>query len=314
MTVMVLTGGVGGAKLALGLYRNLPANDLIAVVNTGDDFGHLGLHVSPDLDTLMYTLAGLSNPQTGWGRDGESWRFMQALEELGGPTWFALGDTDLALNVQRSALLKEGRSLSEITRAFCERLNVAAKLLPMSDDPVRTHVHSEDGVLAFQEYFVARRCEPKVTGFSFVGSDKARAQTEVLASMHDGRLRAIIVCPSNPFISIDPILSIPKIRDTLTRLMLPVVAVSPVVDGKAIKGPTTKMMRELGIECSSLAVRRHYGSLISGFVVDSSDEVSDEAFDLPILRTDTIMTDLADKTRLAGEVLAFAESLRRSPA
>jgi LPPG:FO 2-phospho-L-lactate transferase len=307
--VVALSGGIGGAKLALGLYRLLPPDSLMVVCNTGDDFEHLGLHISPDLDTVMYTLAGLANPETGWGRADETWTFMAALAQLGGETWFRLGDADLATHVERTRRLGAGESLSNITADFCRRLGVRARLVPMCDGPVRTMVHSDDGVLPFQRYFVEQRCAPRVSGFEFRGADAARPPAAVLKALESERLEAVVICPSNPFISIDPILAVPGMRAALAGCRAPVVAISPIIGGRAVKGPSAKMMAELGRQASARAVAEHYGELLNGFVLDTADAADAEHIDRPCLATRTLMTSADDKRALAAEVLAFAGRL-----
>jgi LPPG:FO 2-phospho-L-lactate transferase len=253
-TVLALSGGIGGAKLALGLSRVLPPEQLIVVANTGDDFEHLGLSISPDLDTLMYTLADMSDPERGWGRREETWTFMTALAALGGETWFQLGDGDLATHVERTRRLAAGDTLSHITGDFCRRIGIAARILPMSDDRVRTRVRCAEGWLDFQDYFVRRRCAPAVKELSYEGAASARPQPAFMAALADARLRAIIICPSNPYLSVDPILALPGVRAALKTCPAPVIAVSPIVGGRAVKGPTAKMMRELGRPATATAV------------------------------------------------------------
>lgn len=313
MRVAALSGGVGGAKLALGLSKLLPPADLTIVANVGDDFEHLGLYVAPDLDTLMYTLAGLSNPETGWGQAGESWNFLAALGELGGETWFRLGDRDLATHVERTRRLRSGETLSRATAALCAGLGVASRILPASDQKVRTLVQTAQGPLAFQHYFVRERCAPAVTGFVFEGAAAARPAPGVLAALSDPALGAVVICPSNPFISIDPILAVPGLAAALREAPAPVIAVSPIVGGDALKGPTAKMMRELGLPSSAAAVARHYGDLLDGFVLDTADAAlapEIEAAGLPVLVTDTVMRTLEDRIALARAVMALAERLR----
>jgi LPPG:FO 2-phospho-L-lactate transferase len=307
--VVALSGGIGGAKLALGLYRALPADSLMVACNTGDDFEHLGLSISPDLDTVLYTLAGIANPDAGWGRAGETWTFMQALEQLGGETWFRLGDGDLATHVERTRRLAAGDSLSAITDDFCQRLGVRARLIPMCDEPVRTMVETADGVLPFQRYFVERRCEPTVTGFRFEGAGAARPAPALSQALAGESLEAVAICPSNPFISIAPILAVPGLRAAIAACRAPVVAVSPIIGGRAVKGPTAKMMAELGVPRSARAVAEHYGGLLDGFVLDAADADEAEAIDLPCLATRTLMTSEGDKRALAREVLSFAGRL-----
>ncbi len=310
---VALAGGVGGAKLADGLARLLGA-ELSVIVNTGDDFEHLGLHIAPDLDTVMYTLAGIANPATGWGVAGESWNFLAQLAKLGGPTWFRLGDHDVATHVLRSAALRAGTSLTAITSDLCRRLGIAARVLPMSDDPVRTVVHSADGDLAFQDYFVARRCEVPVTGFSFAGAEQARPSGEVLSTLRAAELEAIILCPSNPFVSIDPILSVPGMRSLIAEARVPVVAVSPIIGGTAVKGPAAKMMLELGLNPSAAAVAAHYRALATGFVLDGADAALAPSVirqGMAVKVAPTLMRSSEDRIALAETCIAFARELTR---
>ena len=304
MNVVALAGGVGGAKLAHGLSLSLSPSELTIIVNTGDDFEHLGLHISPDLDTVMYTLAGLAHPDTGWGLAGETWNFLEALERLGGDTWFRLGDRDLATHVERSRRLWAGATLTEVTAALCRALGVGPRVLPMTDDVVETRVQTSAGELDFQEYFVHQQCRPRVRGFRFAGLESATATDQVLAAIASAGL--VVFCPSNPFVSLDPILSLPRVREGLASK--PVVAVSPIVGGRAIKGPAAKMMTELRLEVSPVAVARHYAGLLRGFVVDRVDEALAPAMregGVRVLVTNTIMKTAADRARLAGEVLQF---------
>ena len=310
---MALSGGIGGAKLVLGMAGILPAKQLAVVVNTGDDFEHLGLHVSPDIDTLLYTLAGISNPETGWGRANESWSFMSALGELGADTWFRLGDKDLALNVYRTHRLRSGQTLTEITADLAGRLGLSVAVIPMSDDPVRTYLDTDSGLLEFQEYFVRRQCEPAVSGIHFKGSECARPSPAFENLLHSDELAAVIICPSNPFLSIDPMLSIPGVRDSLVSCTAPVIAVSPVIRGRSMKGPTAKIMGELGVPVAASAVAKHYEGLIDGFVLDSSDTDSADSLadsGLKLAMTNTVMQTLDDRISLARNVLEFAHSLR----
>jgi LPPG:FO 2-phospho-L-lactate transferase len=308
---LALSGGVGGAKLALGLSKRLPPDDLLVVANTGDDFDHLGFLICPDIDTVTYTLAGVANPETGWGRADEGWRFMESLEAIGGETWFRLGDRDLALHVERRRRLDAGESLSDATAAIADKLGVTANIAPMSDQPVRTIVETPDGPLIFQHYFVREQCAPRVTGFRFEGAEMAEPAPAFAAAL-ESDLDAIVICPSNPFISIDPILAIPGVPAAIRNNPAPVIAVSPIVGGQAIKGPTAKMMAELGLPSGAVAVARHYGALLDGFVLDTCDaDLADEvkALGIAVLVTDTIMKSLDDKMRLAAEVLDFARSI-----
>ncbi len=305
--ILAITGGVGGAKLGLGLAQLLSPEELIFAVNAGDDFTHMGLEISPDLDTLTYTLADLANPDTGWGRRDESWEFMAALAEMGGETWFQLGDRDLALHVRRTDLLRQGASRTEAAAIIGRALGVAFQLLPMSDESVRTTVHTDRGALAFQHYFVRDRCQPEVTGFEFQGLDAARPNPAILSCL-DG-VDGIVICPSNPYVSVDPMLHLPGMRDALLAASAPVVAVSPIVGGAAIKGPTAKMMRELAIPNTAAAVAAHYGDLLDGFILDEQDKGLEDALGVPAIVTQTVMVTLQDRVNLARDVLAFVQKL-----
>jgi LPPG:FO 2-phospho-L-lactate transferase len=309
VSVVALSGGVGGAKLALGLSRVLPPEELIVVCNTGDDFEHLGLCISPDIDTVMYTLAGLANQELGWGRGDETWSFMETLGALGGETWFRLGDRDLAVHVERTRRLRAGKMLTAITADLCVRLGVAPRVLPMSDDPVRTRVRTDEGWIDFQDYFVRRRCEPVVHELAFHGATEARAQPDFLAALAAPALKAVVICPSNPFISIDPILALPALRQALAACAAPVVAVSPIIAGRAVKGPTAKMMTELGLRVDPLTVAAHYGGLIDGYVMDEADSQMAAMLDLPVETTRTLMQSLDDRAALARAVLALADRI-----
>ena len=301
--VLALSGGIGGAKLALGLYRILPPGALTVVANTGDDFEHLGLAISPDIDTLLYTLAGLDNPQLGWGRRNETWTFMKALGSLGGETWFNLGDGDLATHVVRTRRLAAGHSLSQITDDFRRRLGISARLMPMTDDRVRTRLRTAEGWLDFQDYFVRQRCAPVVRQIAFAGADEARPQPDFLAALADDKLRAVVICPSNPFISIDPILSLPEAREGLRVCPAPVIAVSPIIGGKAVKGPTAKMMAELGLPVDAAAVARHYGDILDIYIADESDAGTVGDPGVPVICAPTLMLSLRDREALARTVL-----------
>jgi len=342
MRLVALAGGVGGAKFADGLAqivaprtqgnhdlridanlhesiredsRRFADNSLTVIVNIGDDFDHLGLRVCPDLDTVMYTLAGIANPETGWGITGETWNAIDMLGRYGGETWFRLGDRDLGMHLFRTAALRQGKRLTEIVAEACARLGVSARVLPATDSPVPTNVDTDQGTLAFQEYFVRRHCEPAVRGLRFEGIESARPTTEVLAAIEAADL--IVLCPSNPFVSIDPILAIgdysPRsgaewgLRERLKRK--PVVAVSPIIGGEAVKGPAAKMLRELGYESSSFSVARHYADFLDMFVIDTVDReqrLEIERLGMRVLVTDTLMKSVEDRTRLAEEVLEFA--------
>jgi LPPG:FO 2-phospho-L-lactate transferase len=298
--IVALAGGVGGAKFAHGLAQTIPAENLTVIVNTGDDFEHYGLYVCPDLDTVCYTLAGLANPETGWGRVNESWNVIENTSRLGGPAWFRLGDQDLATHLERTRRLKEGQALSQVTREFCSAWGIEQTVLPMSDRPVRTIVETEAGDLAFQEYFVHRRCEPRVRGFRFEGVESAEPAPGVRAAIQSAD--AVVICPSNPWVSIDPILRIVK------RIEKPVVAISPIIGGQTVKGPAAKMYRELGIEPSALAVARHYCGLTTGFVLDHIDrqlEGEIRSLSMRTLVTNTLMNSHDDRKQFAMDVLNF---------
>lgn len=299
MKIVALAGGVGGAKLAHGLAQILPPEDLTVIVNTGDDFEHYGLYICPDLDTVCYTLAGLANSETGWGRVGETWNVIENAKRLGGPGWFNLGDQDLGTHLERTRRLKAGDPLSQITRDFCRAWGIEHTVLPMSDQPVRTMVDTDEGELAFQEYFVHRRCEPRVKGFRFEGVDVAEPALGTREALQSAD--AVIICPSNPWVSIDPILHV------IQRIEKPVFAVSPIIGGQTVKGPAAKMYGELGIEPSALAVANHYRGLLKGFVMDSVDAgLIESVRDLtPVCVTNTLMRSHDDRMQLAREVMRF---------
>jgi LPPG:FO 2-phospho-L-lactate transferase len=310
--VLALSGGVGGAKLVLGLSAVLPAGELAVAVNTADDFEYLGLHVSPDLDTVLYTLAGLSDPVRGWGRADESWNFMSALASLGAETWFALGDRDLAVHVERTRRLRAGESLTSIAADMASRLGVAVLIVPITDSPVRTVVHTRDGPLPFQDYFVRHRWAPVVTAIAFAGAAEAQPSAGFADAIADPGLSAVIIAPSNPWLSIDPILAVPGVREALEHVQVPVIAVSPIIHGQAVKGPTAKIMRELGIDSTSSAIARHYDGLIDGLVIDESDAADADRIGVPVAVTRTLMNNLDDRRHLAQAVLAFAKTLART--
>jgi LPPG:FO 2-phospho-L-lactate transferase len=282
---------------------------LTVIANTGDDFEHLGLAISPDVDTTLYTLAGVVNPETGWGRRDETWSFMQVIEGLGGPAWFRLGDRDLATHVERTRRLRAGETLTAVTAHLGARLGIAASVLPMSDDPVRTVVASDAGVLAFQEYFVREQCRPVVQRIYYEGAEAAVPTRQVLGAFSAPDLAGVIICPSNPWLSIDPILAVPGLREAMRASGVPVIAVSPIVAGKAVKGPTAKIMAELGLAPSALTIARHYAGLIDGFVLDTCDAALAAEIGVPTKVTDTIMRTLEDKTALARHCLSFCGEL-----
>lgn len=304
--VLALSGGVGGAKLAVGLARVLPPDALDIVVNTGDDFMHLGLAISPDLDSVLYALAGVADAERGWGRAGETWQFMAALRELGGADWFALGDQDLALHVERTRRLAAGETLTAATAALAAALGVRVRLLPMSDDAVRTIVDTDEGSLPFQHYFVRRRCEPRLRGVRFDGADRAHPARELLALAHDRTLRAVVLCPSNPWLSVDPLLALPGVREALAACPVPVVAVSPLVAGRAVKGPAAKLMAELGLAVSHRSIAQHYTGLVDVLVVDADEPGLAQPGGPRIVLAPTLMQTLEDRERLARTVLEAA--------
>lgn len=300
MKIVALAGGVGGAKLADGLAQVLKPEELTIVVNTGDDFEHYGLYISPDLDTICYTLAGKANTETGWGRADESWNMIESVATLGGPDWFRLGDKDLGTHLERTRRLKEGDPLSKITHDFCKAWKIEHKILPMSDQPVRTMVQTDEGELAFQEYFVHRSCGPRVKGFRFENADKAEPAPGVIEAIQTAD--AAVICPSNPWVSIDPILQVIKSIDK------PAVAVSPIIGGRAVKGPVAKMFMELGIEPSAFAVANHYAGLVHGFVLDQIDSQLIESvrgLNMQTYVTNTLMKSLDNRKHLASEILNF---------
>lgn len=307
--VVALSGGVGGAKLAHGLARVLAAGELTIIVNTGDDFRHLGLMVSPDIDAVVYALAGLSDPVKGWGRRDETWSFMAALAGLGGESWFQLGDADLAMHVERSWRLAAGEPLSAVTDRIRRRLGIGARILPMSDDPVRTRLLTDAGWLDFQEYFVHRRCQPAVRALEYAGAGSARAQADALVALGRPDLRAVVICPSNPFLSIEPMLALPELRAALGQTAAPVVAVTPIIGGQAVKGPAAKMLRELGLEASSAAVARRYAGLVDLFLSDAADPAPEPVPGVEFARAPTLMTRVEEREGLARAVLGLADQL-----
>lgn len=306
MKIVALAGGVGGAKFVHGLAQIIPPEDLTVIVNTGDDFEHYGLYICPDLDTVCYTLAGSANPETGWGRVNETWNVIENASKLGGPAWFRLGDQDLGTHLERTRRLKEGDALSQITKNFCKAWGIEHEVLPMSDQPVRTIVETEEGDLAFQEYFVHRRCEPRVTGFRFEGVERAEPAPGAREAIQSAD--AVIICPSNPWVSIDPILRVLSPRPMGDGPGVRAVAISPIIGGETVKGPAAKMYRELGIEPTALAVAGHYCDFITGFVLDTFDkqlEVEIRKLKMRTLVTNTLMKSHDDRKQLAGQVLNF---------
>ena len=303
--ILAITGGVGGAKLALGLSKILNPDELLFLVNTGDDFQHLGLEISPDLDSLLYALSGKNNPELGWGRANETWACISELEELGADSWFRLGDRDLALHLVRTQMLNQGATLQNVADRLSESLGIDHRIAPMSNDKISTTVNTPNGKLAFQEYFVREQCEPAVIDFDFEGIEKSTPNPVVMSWLDE--CDGIIICPSNPYVSVDTILSVPKYRDAFQSK--PVIAVSPIVGGLAIKGPAAKMMTELGVPPTPIAVAKHYGSLLSGFVLDQTDHEQAKDIPIPSIVTQTIMVTLQDRIALAEQCVRFLEEI-----
>lgn len=305
--VVALSGGVGGAKLVQGLSLVLAPEELTVVVNTGDDFQHLGLHISPDIDSVVYALSGLSDAARGWGRRNETWTFMAALKGLGGEDWFNLGDADLAMHVERSWRLAQGETLSVVTARLCQALGIKVAVRPMSDAPVHTRLLTDAGWLDFQDYFVRLQCQPVVHKVEFVGAGTAPAQPEVLDALARTDLRAVVICPSNPFVSVEPILAVAGMHAALMATSAPVIAVTPIIGGKAVKGPAARMMAELGLEVTGGAVAGRYAELIDVFIGDASDALPEAIAGVQMLRAQTLMSTTEDRLGLARAVLAAAE-------
>lgn len=309
--VLALSGGVGGAKLARGLAAVLAPGKLAIAANIGDDFEYLGLRISPDIDSLLYGLSGRNDEERGWGRRDESWNFMAALEELNGETWFNLGDQDLAIHVERTRRLRNGESLSAITADFARALGVSANLYPVSNDPLRTFVETEHGKMSFQQYFVAEQCKPRVTGFHFDGAETSRLLPELAEYCANG-IDAIVLCPSNPFVSLDPILAVPGFTDLLRTSSAPIIAISPIVGGEALKGPAAKMLNEQGHECSAVGIARYYQGLIDGIIIDETDAniaAPINALGIKLETEQTVMRCSQDSIQLARQTLKFARRL-----
>lgn len=303
--VVVLSGGVGGAKFVDGLARLLGPGCITAIVNTGDDFRHLGLRISPDIDTLLYTLSGQADPIQGWGRARESWEFMAAVEKLGGESWFRLGDGDLAIHVLRTQALARGQRLSAVTRLFAGRWNIGVDVLPMSDDPVRTMIETDEGMLPFQHYFVKRRCQPVVRTIRFRHAAASSPAPGVIEAISDAGARAIFIAPSNPFLSIDPILAVPGILDALKCATVPVIAISPLIGGRAVKGPTAQIMAQIGLEVSTGAVAAHYGDFLDAMLIDEGDPPA--ALPVRSARADILMNTAEDRMRVAAAAVSLVE-------
>lgn len=308
MKIVILAGGVGGAKLADGLAQIVPAQDLSLIVNTGDDFQHYGLRICPDLDTVMYTLAGIANPDTGWGRENESWRTITEVGKLGGVDWFRLGDLDLATHLVRTHLLNEGQSLTEATQHLCRYFGITINLLPMSDQPAPTFIATKEGLLPFQKWFVERHWEPVVKEVRL--PENVKTTPHVATALEKADL--VLIAPSNPFVSIDPILNVYPVRSMIADLPKLVLAVSPIIGGEAVKGPAAKMMGELGMEASAAVVADYYGDLLDVFVYDSQDPGPLNRSHLKEYQTDTLMRDKNDRGRLAREILDYSLELLKS--
>ncbi len=312
--VVALCGGVGGAKLAYGLSHVLPPEELSIIVNTGDDFEHFGLSICPDIDTVMYTLADLAHEGQGWGRADEQWTTMDEIERLGGETWFKLGDRDIALHLLRTQSLASGASLTAVSAQLAKRFGIRHAVLPMSNDPVRTMVETNEGELAFQDYFVRRRCEPTVCALRYAGAEQASLSPEVLRALENDNLRGVIICPSNPYLSIAPILAVADLRERLKKLSAPVLAVSPIVGGHALKGPAAKMMAELGAHGGAFDIARMYGDFIDALFVDSRDAVLERQrndADPQLLFGDIVMTSRDQRISLARKCLSHLDYLRK---
>jgi LPPG:FO 2-phospho-L-lactate transferase len=305
--IVAFAGGVGGAKLAFGLYQEVPLGELAVIVNTGDDLEMYGLHISPDLDTVMYSLAGIANHITGWGIEGDTFYALKALARYGEESWFGLGDQDLATHILRTKMLGEGQSLTAVTRSLAARLGVKASLLPMCDQRVATVVETPDGPLPFQDYFVRRGASDRVLGLRFEGVERAKPTPEVERALSTAEL--IVFAPSNPFLSIQPILAVPGLRGLLSKCPAPKVAVSPVIGGRAVRGPADRLLRDLGHEVSTFGVAKIYAGLVSCFVIDEVDRQEApriEALGLRVLVTKTLMNSAEDKKELARRTIRFA--------
>src|SRR6267142_2737437 len=312
--IVALCGGVGGAKLALGLERISSPGAATIIVNIGDDFEHLGLRICPDIDTVLYTLGNLSDPERGWGRAEESWNFIENVKRLGGDGWFLLGDKDLALHVTRTQHLHRGGSLSDFVARAAKQFDIRSNIVPATNAILSTMIDTDQGVLPFQEYFVKQRCAPRVRSIQFEGAAGAAAAPGVLSALSDPALHAIIICPSNPYLSVDPILAVPGIRQALQNSTAPVIAVSPIVSGGAIKGPTAKIMAELNLAPSQRSIAAHYQGLIDALVVDVADESEARELSVPTFVVPTVMTTIEQKIQLARDVIDAATSLRMNSA
>jgi LPPG:FO 2-phospho-L-lactate transferase len=311
-TVVALTGQVGGAKLVDGLYQ-VRGKDLAAIVNTGDDYDHLTLRFCPDIDTVLYVLSRMASPAAPWEPAGESHALYATLKQFGGPEELTLGDKSLAAPLLRSAWLVEDRRLTAITLDFCKHLGITARVLPMSDDPIRTYVRTEDGEVSFQEYFTTLACEPAVKSFHYAGAEDAMLTPEISGALDSEDLEAVIICPSNPYHTIRPILEVPGMRELMRKRRAPVIAVTPIIGGRALKGSAGKIMGDLGHEASARRVALEYLKLIDGFVIDTVDAASADdirASGIEVLVANTVMRTVEDRAALARAVLGFAQSIR----
>ena len=312
--IVALCGGVGGSKLALGLNEILDQKNLSIITNTGDDFLYLGFYICPDIDTVIYTLAGINNPENGWGRKNETWKTLDVLKELGADTWFKLGDKDLAVHLFRSKEKRNGILLTTITRKISNKFGLRTNILPMSNHMVHTTLDTNIGEISFQDYFVRKKCEPVVKNIIFK-SKKPVATDAVNRALKAQDLNGLVICPSNPYLSIDPILSIPRIKKLIQNLKKPRIAISPIVDGDSIKGPTSKIMQEMGIEVSSSSIAKHYQGLIDGIIIDQSDEAqvnNIEKMGIQVKLANIIVKTKTEKNKLAQESLEFLDEISKS--
>jgi LPPG:FO 2-phospho-L-lactate transferase len=307
--VVALSGGVGGARFVAGLQAVLAPGALTVVVNTGDDFDHLGLRICPDIDSVVYGLAGLSDESRGWGRAHETWNCLEVLTTLGSDDWFALGDRDMGVHLCRSDALRKGRTLTEVTQAIASRFGVVSRVVPMTDSKVATVIRTDEGELSFQDYFVRYRCEPLVRGLRYDGVNQAALPAEAIDALQSPDLHAIFIAPSNPFLSVDPILAMPGVRAMLRDRSVPIIAVSPLISGKAIKGPLTSMMDSLGVERSARGLIAHYGDIVDALVVDRADSGQARDAGVPVRCLPTLMTGAAERIALARQALDFAGEL-----
>ena len=309
--IIALSGGIGGAKLGLGLHQICAPEELYFITNTGDDFLYLGFYIAPDVDTLVYTLAGVNNTETGWGRADETWKTHNVLGELGADNWFKLGDKDLALHLHRSKALRNGERLTSITQDIANRFHLKANVLPMSDQMIQTIIDTNKGLLSFQEYFVKQASAPKIESISFK-SKNPEPSAEVTEILTDPDLKGIVICPSNPYLSIDPILSIEKIRQSITESKRPSIAVSPIIDGQSVKGPTKKIMEELGLKVNVLTIAEHYKNCIDGIVIDHLDQGyagEIESMGIHVKLSEIMMNNDDDKKRVAEDVINFIDQI-----